>query len=48
MQLDLNQKLADIDVDIVRLVLQQENGSQKKTSERLGISRGMIWRMLRA
>lgn len=48
LQLDLNQKLADIDVDIVRLVLQQENGSQKKTSERLGISRGTIWRMLRA
>lgn len=47
-QINLDQKLADIDVDIVRLVLQQENGSQKKASERLGISRSTIWRMLRA
>lgn len=45
--INLNQKLADIDVDIVRMVLQQENGSQKKAAERLGISRSTIWRMLR-
>ncbi len=47
-QINLDQKLADIETDIVRLVLQQENGSQKKASERLGISRSTIWRMLRA
>lgn len=47
-QINLNRKLADIDTEIVRLVMQQENGSQKKAAERLGISRSTIWRMLRS
>lgn len=43
---NLNQLLHDINHDIVRLVLAEENGNQSKTASRLGISRSTLWRML--
>ena len=44
--INTNQTLDDINYDIVRLVLKQEQMNKTKTVERLGISRSTLWRML--
>lgn len=44
--LNLNQSLDDINHDITRIVLEQENMNKTRTSERLGISRSTLWRIL--
>lgn len=41
-----NQSLEDIDYDIIRMVLEQENNNRSKAAERLKISRSTLWRML--
>lgn len=44
--LNLNQSLDDINRDITHLVLEQEGMNKTRTSERLGISRSTLWRIL--
>lgn len=44
--LNLNRPLEEIDLDILRCVLAEENGNQTTTAKRLGISRTTLWRML--
>lgn len=46
-QLDLNRPLDDIMYDVLRIVLAEENNNQKRTAERLCISRSTLWRMLK-
>lgn len=41
-----NQSLEEIDYDIIRMVLGQENMNRSKAAERLKISRSTLWRML--
>lgn len=41
-----NQSLEDINYDIIRLVLDQENSNRSKAAERLKISRTTLWRIL--
>lgn len=41
-----NQSLEDINYDIIRMVLEQENNNRSRTVERLKISRTTLWRML--
>lgn len=41
-----NQSLEEIDYDIIRMVLQQENNNRSKAAERLKISRTTLWRLL--
>ncbi len=45
--LDINQTLDKINFDIIQCVLNEENGNQSKTAERLGISRTTLWRLLK-
>lgn len=45
--LNLNRPLDDITFDIICNVLAEENGNQKRTSEKLGISRSTLWRRLK-
>ncbi len=44
---DLNRPLSEITLDIVRQVIANEHGNQKKAAETLGISRTTLWRMLK-
>lgn len=44
--LDLQQTLAQINKEIVQRVLEEENGNQTATAQRLGIGRTTLWRML--
>lgn len=44
--INTNQSLEDIDYDIIRMVLEQENNNRSKVVERLKISRTTLWRML--
>src|SRR5699024_10951320 len=44
--LPLDQTLEQIELEVVRRVLAAEKGNQKRTAERLGISRTTLWRML--
>ncbi len=41
-----NQSLEEIDYDIIRMVLEQEDNNRSKVAERLKISRTTLWRML--
>lgn len=45
--LDLNKSLDDINTDIIKLVLNEEDFNQSKTAERLGISRSTLWRKIK-
>lgn len=44
--LDLRQPLAQINKEIAKRVLDEENGNQTATAQRLGIGRTTLWRML--
>lgn len=44
---DLNRPLDQITLDIVKQILANEHGNQKKTAEILNISRTTLWRMLK-
>ena len=44
--LNLNQPLDQINRQIARQVLKEENGNQTATARRLGIGRTTLWRML--
>lgn len=46
--IDLSGTLDKITNDIVRIVLAQENGNQKRAAERLKIGRSTLWRMLKS
>lgn len=43
---DRNKTLEEINLDIIRHVLAEENGNKNTTAQRLGISRTTLWRML--
>lgn len=45
--LDLTKPLSEINGDIVRILLEQNNGNQSLTAKSLGISRTTMWRMIR-
>ena len=45
--IDLSGTLDKITNDVVRIVLAQENGNQKRAAERLKIGRSTLWRMLK-
>ena len=45
--IDLNQTLSDINYDVIRLIMKQENMNQSRTAERLGVGRTTIWRILK-
>lgn len=44
--LDLSKPLEEIERDIIRHVLQEENMNQSRTAKRLGIGRSTLWRKL--
>lgn len=45
--LDLARPLEEINRDIVRIILDKNDGNQSQTAQSLGISRTTLWRMLR-
>ncbi|MDC7288469.1 PrpR N-terminal domain-containing protein [Blautia schinkii] len=45
---NLDRTLDEINYDIIRTVLEQENMSKEKTAKRLGISRSTLWRILKS
>ena len=45
--INLEQSLYDITYEIVCMVMKQENMNQKRTAERLKVSRTTIWRILK-
>ncbi len=45
--LNLNQTLDDIESDIIRIVLEEENNNQSNAAKRLGINRSTLWRKLK-
>ena len=45
--LDLRKPLSEIQYDVIRLVLQEENGNQSRSAARLGISRSTLWNALK-
>ena len=45
--LDLNQPLNDIIRDLIQLILQEENMTQTKAAQRLGICRTTLWKYLK-
>jgi transcriptional regulator with PAS, ATPase and Fis domain len=45
--INLQQSLADIEYDVVRLILQEENNNQSKAARRLNIGRSTLWNMLK-
>ncbi len=46
--IDLSKTLNEINYDVVRIVMQQENSNQTKTAQRLGIGRATLWRILKS
>lgn len=46
-ELDLHKPLDEIEKDIIRIVLEQENMNQSSTAKRLGINRSTLWRKMR-
>lgn len=46
-EIDLHKPLEEIEKDIIRFVLEQENMNQSSTAKRLGINRSTLWRKLR-
>lgn len=46
--INIDQSLNDINYDIVRLVLEDENGNQGRAAKRLEISRSTLWRMMKS
>ncbi|WP_153722985.1 sigma-54-dependent Fis family transcriptional regulator [Sporosarcina cascadiensis] len=44
--ISLDQPLAQMENDIIKIVLEQENGNQTRTASRLGITRSTLWRKL--
>ena len=45
--INLRQSLADIEYDVVRLVLQEENNNQSQAARRLSMGRSTLWNMLK-
>ncbi|MBB6448712.1 transcriptional regulator with PAS, ATPase and Fis domain [Geomicrobium halophilum] len=45
--IDLNQSLANIEQQVIRKVLQEEDNNQTKAARRLGINRSTLWRKLK-
>lgn len=45
--LDLSQSLEEINYDVIRYVLKDENNNHTNTAKRLGISRSTLWRILK-
>lgn len=45
--LDLSRTLDDINYEIIQTVLNEEHGNKERTSQRLGISRSTLWRILK-
>lgn len=45
--INLRQSLADIEYDVVRIVLQEENNNQSKVARRLNMGRSTLWNMLK-
>jgi transcriptional regulator with PAS, ATPase and Fis domain len=45
--LNLDQTLQEIQKDIIRIVLQEENMNQSRAAKRLGINRSTLWRMMK-
>lgn len=45
--IDLNRPLEAIERDIIRSVLEEEQGNQSKAAKRLGINRSTLWRKLK-
>lgn len=45
--INLQQSLADIEYDVVRLVLQEEGNNQSKAARRLNMGRSTLWNMLK-
>ncbi|MCI8327726.1 MAG: sigma 54-interacting transcriptional regulator [Lachnospiraceae bacterium] len=45
--LNLNKPLKEIENEVVRIILEEENGNQSSAARKLGISRGTLWRMLK-
>lgn len=45
--INLNQTLEEINQDIVRIIMRQENMNQSKVAKRLNIGRTTLWRMLK-
>ena len=44
---NLDQTLEDINYDIIRQVLREENDNHTRAADRLGISRSTLWRILK-
>jgi len=45
--LDLNRTLADIEADVINMVLRKNDMNQSLTARQLGVSRGTLWRKLK-
>jgi len=45
--LNLSQTLEEINQDIAKIILEQNNGNQSVAAKNLGISRTTLWRMLK-
>ena len=45
-QFDFTKPLAEIELDVIRYVLNDVNMNQQKAAQRLGISRSTLWRKL--